>query len=171
MLSNIIKNNMKDILPCSKISFDMKDMTTKFKYFKQRMRMVVFIEPYDKIGFNEQEEIYIDKYNSFQCIKRWYYNQNRDITKEKLKLLFDDYDIFLKMIELSLKSTDGFNYISIAYSVISLNRNIITGLNNLKKTYENCSMLTVLLNDILYNLLLMSEKISNTYIIQMNNTL
>lgn len=168
MLSNIIQTNMKDIIPSNKFSFDLQDMEQKFNTFKEKCKLIVFIEKNDKIGFDENDNIYIDKYNSFQCIKRWYYNQNRNMTKQKLKLLFDDYDIFLKMIELALKSPNGQDYISLSISVIKMNKNIIQGLGQLKKTYENCTMITVLLNDILYNLLIMNEKISNTYIFQTN---
>jgi hypothetical protein len=117
--------------------FDLEDMKKNVLIFKDKLNALTLINEGDKISFDNDNIIYIDRNHTLQCIKRWYYNENRNNTYEKLSIIFDDYNKFLLMINRSLYNQQNLEFFTIADDVYLFNKNVIKGLYNLKKTYEN----------------------------------
>lgn len=144
--------------------YDLEDMNRRFSDYQERLGQLALLYDYDKIGFHE-DKIYADRKSSFQFFRRWYYGQNREVTYINLKNLFDDYYIYINMVKSSLNMNNAESYVILGRAVHSFNYSLISGLDKLKKTYENeDEKLVLLIADIINNLRMLNSQISNTRI-------
>jgi hypothetical protein len=144
--------------------YDLEDMNRRFSDYQDRLGQLALLYEYDKIGFHE-DKIYADRKSSFQFFRRWYYGQNREVTYINLKNLFDDYYIYINMVKSSLNMNNAESYVILGRAVHSFNYSLISGLDKLKKTYENeDEKLVLLIADIINNLRMLNSQISNTRI-------
>ncbi len=143
MLTKIIKKQNicyvynKDLINMVKHFFDLEDIKKNILIFKDKLYTLTILNNGDKISFDNENTIYIDRCHTFQCIKRWFYNENRSNTYEQLSIIFDDYNKFLLMINRSLYNQHNIEFFTLADDLYLFNIKIIKGLHNLKKTYEN----------------------------------
>lgn len=139
MLKNIIKRNNYPniILNMKHIVFDLEDMKLTFEKFKYKLFDLQHIEPGDKISFDVDLKVYLDKGNILQSVKRWYYGENRDITYQHLSSLFEDYEKYLKMVIKSIFNPNvNTNYYNHAKTINEYNMALISGLVHLRNTYQ-----------------------------------
>lgn len=136
LLSDILFNN-----EC--IKFDISDIYTRYYEYRNIFKELINIEKNDKIGFDENNIIYLNKNSKFQHIIRWYYSQDRQNTRNKLSEILDEYKIFNDMIIFSIynKNTNvnEIQSIDLRDKLVSLNKIIIDGLEILYNTYHNIS--------------------------------
>lgn len=112
-----------------------------YTFFSNFFKPILNLEKNDKIGIEIIKDIninytklnftlYLDKYNIYQSISRWYHKQERYEIFKKLDLLFEEYHIFLKSCNLlEDKSTKD--------NTIELNTLLIIKLELLKETYND----------------------------------
>lgn len=101
--------------------------------------------------------LYLDESYSFiQPFKRWLTSQNRITICNYLKNEFDNYFIFLKMLDTSLDSeteiVNKYKIRNIMSKHENLNKEIVDGLNNLSVTYIEYSDGIKNINNIISNL-------------------
>ncbi len=116
---------------------DLKSIETNFNIFKCKFENIEFIQENDKIGFDENEILYINKQGTLQPIIRWFYSQNRENSINKLSENFLEYSKLLQMIKsiiYSRKNSD--ELIELSENIITFNKRIMKGLDNLYKTYR-----------------------------------
>ena len=116
---------------------DFKSIETTFNKLHNKLEQLQFVEVNDKIGFDDNEILYVTKYNSYQHVLRWYYNQSRYTTINKLNDIITEYTKLLQMIRISFSHMKSFNNDSIGITdkIRKFNKKILYGLNNLHKTY------------------------------------
>lgn len=124
-------------LDMQNFNYDLEDMKANMVSFKEKLNDITLLEKGDKLSFDEQDKLYIDKFHSLQSVKRWYYGMNRENTCTKLASLFEDYNTFLLMVLRSLQSKNNHEYLNIADQVKVFNRDMSKGLLYLKETYAN----------------------------------
>jgi len=139
--------------------FDIMDMNKHFNIFKKKLDILTKLEIGDKIGFDNNNDMYINHKSFFQPLIRSYYAQNRKNTIQHLNTIIKEYNIFLEMVYNSIKTKDictllitKTNYIKLYKKTILLNNNIIIGLRKLVKTYENhneiCNCIEQIIKDL-----------------------
>lgn len=144
MLKNILeKQNIYNIYikaftqNMTKYYFDLEDMKKTFSSFKDKMTALTQLQENDKLSFDNNNKIYIDRGHYLQSFKRWYYGESRDVTHDKLSIIFNDYNKYLMMVNRSLYNQPNYSFYDLADNVYLFNKDLIKGLNNLKNTYNN----------------------------------
>lgn len=112
-----------------------------YTFFSNFFKPILNLEKNDKIGIeniknsnmnyiNLDFTLYLDKYNMYQSISRWYYKQERTEIFKKLDQIFEEYQNFLKLF-ISLEN----HYIK--DMIKELNTLLIIKLGLLKETYND----------------------------------
>jgi ferritin len=130
---------------------DFKSVESNFNKFKVKMAQIEYIEEHDKIGFDENDILYINKQSTLQPIVRWLYSQNRERSINKLSETFSEYSKLLQMIKISMVHSKN-NVIELddLLDEISIfNKKMLSGLDNLYKTYCSDDVYGKLIKDIL----------------------
>lgn len=142
MLKNILKKQNMYIEYIDKThkimthyTFDIDDMKKTYNDFYDKLKALKDIKEGDKISFDIENRIYIDRASSLQCVKRWYYGETREVTYDKLSFLYDEYNKFLMMVLRSLYNQKKQHFFSLADTVYLLNKDMVEGLNTLRRTY------------------------------------
>lgn len=91
-------NKIKPLQYVKNIDYDIFDIIKTFNDFKERLNVLLYLEPGDKISIYDNQTIQIDKYSSLQSIRRWFYNQSRYVVYQELKNIMHEYYTFLIMI-------------------------------------------------------------------------
>jgi hypothetical protein len=132
-----------------------------FDKYKKNLEELKKIEYNDKLSFDDNDNIYIDKSNPLQFIKRWYYNENREKTYKILKKKLLDYEKYLSSVIYNLYKVKNTEKIKkYGEEIIMFNKEILEGLNNLYKTYEDKeNKLLELLKKIIEKIKLNNEEI------------
>ena len=126
------------------IKNEKNNLESKYNFFTLFFKDLLLIEKNDKIGIimNNNNDIfekinfilYLDKYNFYQSIRRWYNKQKREEIFDKLDILFKEYEQFI----LSLKHV--YIYHSLYSSITELNKKLIIKLELLKNTYNDINI-------------------------------
>lgn len=119
----------------SEFMFDYTNMLNTFEDFQRKLHVFLHIQKGDKLGFTNNDVLYLDYSGIMQSMRRWYYNQNREVTARKLKTLLEDYIIFLNLI-ISSCTTGKTRFIDLAEEVNIFNQTLMNGLDHLYVTYE-----------------------------------
>ena len=125
-----------------------------FDIYKKMFDSLVNLKPYDKIGIEECSnlelfsnntylnivkinfKIYLDKYNFYQSITRWYWNQKRQTIFDKLLILFEEYKKIFNKVKLNeIRNSEIFK--KLLNDIIDFNKILIEKLSLLKKTYSD----------------------------------
>lgn len=140
MLSRIYKPIMEN-QQCSHLRFDYSTMKRDFQIFYTQLEGLQDISFGDKITVDESNNIIIQPSSIYQSIQRWWYSETREQTFEYLKEIFSDYFCFIDMcVDASrIRSSNRQLFIQLAFDNIDLQDRIISGLLNLKRTYEQDS--------------------------------
>jgi hypothetical protein len=120
-------------------------LESKYNFFTLFFKDLLLIEKNDKIGIimnnnnnNIFEKInftlYLDKYNFYQSIRRWYNKQKREEIFDKLDILFKEYEQFI----LNLKHV--YMHYALYLNIIELNKKLIIKLELLKNTYNDINI-------------------------------
>ena len=120
--------------------FDVKSMNETLFNFKKKFKV---LKDYDietsktyKLWIVDQD-LYIHN-GYFQGIRRWYYSQGREALLDFVKREFNNYSLFIQMIELGLKSPLFKEQIE---NVHNDNKDflhsIVKGIDNMKNMYPN----------------------------------
>ena len=135
----------------------------KFMFFKNKFSLIKDIELNDKIGIINNE-IYLDKYQWCRYIKRRFYNQSYIKINIFLKKEFNSFvkflDQYMEIVNLMQKKNILTN--KIYYFIEKL----ITGLYNLKKSYQQRNVLINTINGIILILYEFNESIATKLIIK-----
>ena len=145
MALTYVKKNMfnikEKILETSKL---LTELNLEYNFYKNFFIEILNLEIYDKIGTIPEKnkfgfKLYLDKYNIYQSISRWYYNQKREDIFQKLDSLFQEYNNFISLLNDSYKEiNDIFEFLY--NTTIDLNKNIIQKLELLKLTYNDMNI-------------------------------
>lgn len=136
-IQKFLENSQFNQTDMQNFTYDIQDMKSNLVSFKEKLNDITLLEKGDKISFDDQDKLYIDKHHSLQSVKRWYYGMNRENTYEKMTSLFEDYNTFMLMVLKSLQTKNNTEYLQIADELKVFNRDIGKGLLNLKDTYAN----------------------------------
>lgn len=132
---------------------------------KKRLNIFVELKEGEKLGRVEETiddkkvvSYYKEEAYSGQWIARWWYGEGRNKTIEYLDQDFTEFCKFLdEMIEKS--SVDPFcNYVKTTNETRNFINEILPGLNNLKKTYNDCVEMVAKVDSIILTLLDFKEK-------------
>jgi hypothetical protein len=136
------------------INYNKDQYNKTFSLFEKIFEPILNLEPLDKLGientklyFNENEynlingskfnfSLYLDKYNIYQKISRWYYNQKRLDIFSKLDILFEEYFLLINKLNL-LEINSNNKYTEINKKYKELNKKLIIKLEILKLTYND----------------------------------
>ena len=86
--------------------FDIKSMNETLFMLKKKLGV---LKEFDKDASNYyklwivDQNLYIHR-GYFQSVRRWYYSQGREVLYEFIKREFNNYSLFIQMVELGLKS-------------------------------------------------------------------
>jgi hypothetical protein len=146
-----------------KLGFIIKD--NNMKYFNS---CNLNINKLDELKSNEKclvldiiENIYIDSYSSFQHLKRWYYNENRDKTNKILKVLFYEYEIFLTMVIAGIQNdTVEKDFKKLSVKCLFMNEKLLESLKILQNTYSTSKELVNTIQNIFFNIVQSNDKIN-----------
>ena len=170
---------MSDITICkenknNKKEKDMDDMEKLIDLTILNLKIISKIKDNDKLISNN-EIIEIDNPNLLQGLKRWYNNENRTITINKLNNICDaTYKIseFLISKEKNKNNKDNILKISnneIFQTLIIEMTNTIVGLENLKRTYSRDVLISSNLDIIIKKILNKIDKLNKLFSINITN--
>lgn len=134
------KNNTYDFM-----NNDFEDF---YKSIVDNLYIIQNIKVDEKIGFNQNDECYIDMYTYYQGISRWWYDNNRHksfiFIEQHLNKILDLYNYLsnqkLIVYKPKAKSINKRKYDKIHKYLIDIRGQLdkcISGLYNLKYTYNN----------------------------------
>mgnify|MGYP006152374447 CR=1 FL=1 len=153
MLTSALKNT-KNI-----VSTRLKE---NFEEFKIRLEIFKDLKENEKLGKVEKDKknIYykVDASKSY-AISRWWYGEGRHQT---IKYLNEDFAEFTKFQEELIQNLDidpNMKYKDLAKEGCKFIKEIIPGLNNLKKTYSDTKEMTVKVDTIIKSMLGFKEKV------------
>ena len=128
-----------------------------FDIYKKLFESLVNLEQYDKIGINNNSNVelfsnnsylnpvkinfrlYLDKYNFYQSISRWYWNQKRQPIFDKLLILFEEYKKMYDKVKINeIRNNNMFN--QLLKDIIVFNNILLEKLLLLKTTYRDKSV-------------------------------
>ena len=120
--------------------FDVKSMNETLFNFKKKFKV---LKDYDietsktyKLWIVDQD-LYIHN-GYFQSIRRWYYSQGREALLDFVKREFNNYSLFIQMIELGLKSPLFKEQIENVHNDNKdFLQSIVKGIDNMKNMYPN----------------------------------
>ena len=153
MLTNALKNTKNIVSTRLKETFE--DFKIKLEIFKE-------LKENEKLGKVEEEgkNVYYKVESSkTYAISRWWYGEGRHQT---IKYLDDDFAEFTKFQEELIQNLDVdpmMKYNSLAKEVCEFIKEIIPGLNNLKKTYPDMKEMTSKVDTIIKSMLEFKEKV------------
>lgn len=131
----------------------------RFTHLKSQLTEVTLLELNDKLGFDEQGNMFIDKNDTMQCIRRWYFNQNRNLL---LQYLPQKLDTLIKFVDIMLgKLNNQYNFYlfrMIGLGLINFTEGILQGLQCLDTTYTKDTNIHTLLDK--YSIIL-EEKLND----------
>tara|TARA_Y100000780_G_C13684583_1_gene417289 strand:+ start:449 stop:937 length:489 start_codon:yes stop_codon:yes gene_type:complete len=129
----------------SEYVIDFESIKNNYNVFNSKLENLKNINIGDKIGFDDNDKIYIISNSKVQSIVRWVYGQNRENTINKLSLIMEDYKKLLRLVTLSNSHLEDYNtnndgdileLHNFTNVVKIFNKDILIGLNNLKNTYK-----------------------------------
>lgn len=132
---------------------------------KKRLTIFIDLKEGEKLG-RVEENIEDEKTYTYykevayrgQWVARWWYGEGRGKT---IKYLDEDFTEFCKFLDemIDKSSVDPFcNYVKITKDTRDFINNILPGLNNLKKTYNDCVEMVAKVDSIILTLLDFKEK-------------
>ena len=124
-----------------KHQYDYSNMIKTFESFREYFTALRSLQVGDKIGYDENNNLYIDRSGYRQGIIRWYYKQSRTGAIDKLKSKIDEYILFIRFIDNVYGETIDENHRSLVRSIIKnitiLHNTITNALFFLSKTYKS----------------------------------
>lgn len=121
-------------------TYDYEKLVKSFEGFREKLGIFGNLNKGDKIGFGENDSIYIDTSSYIQGLTRWYYKQNRDVVMMKIDSIVREYLLYLQYVDSVYTNTTNIQYASIVKNLIKrinqLSNSIIGGLDILRETYE-----------------------------------
>ena len=121
-------------------NYDYKKLVKSFEGFREKLGVFGNLNKGDKIGFGENDVIYIDTSSYIQGLTRWYYKQNRDVVMMKIDSIVQEYLLYLRYVDSVYTNTRNIQHASIVKNLIKsiseLSNKIIGGLDILRETYE-----------------------------------
>ena len=122
-------------------SYDYEKLATSFEGFRKKLGILENLKSGDKIGFDEQNEIYISVNNYIQGLSRWYYSQKREDVFRKLDEQLQEYLLYLRYVDDVYTNTTNIQNASIVKELIlrisKLSTSIINALDVLRATYKD----------------------------------
>lgn len=136
------------------IDFNNDQFNRTMNLFEKLFEPIINLEPYDKIGIDENKmdisdkdyrfinaskldfTLYLDKYKVYQSISRWYYKQKRGFIFTKLDVLFEEYFKFIEKIK-DIEKNSLIKYNGVVSRYKELNSKLVTKLLILKTTYSD----------------------------------
>jgi hypothetical protein len=106
--------------------------------FRSKLDNLEFVEENDKIGFDKEGILYIDKKRITQSLTRWLYGQTRENSIIKLQELLNEYNILLRFVRIKLSDIRDIytELLNLSDDIVEFNTKIISGISNLMKTYK-----------------------------------
>ena len=102
-LSFLKEKNVKDLHIKNKHANELK-----YTFFLGLFKPILDLEANDKLAIDctisspeIQFKLYLDKYSVSQSFRRWYFNQKREDIFKKLDILFDEYNKYIKNINIT----------------------------------------------------------------------
>jgi hypothetical protein len=177
------KYNRNTIIYDYDSEYDLDDIDFQIRIFKKQFMSLALIQPGDKLSFDEDNNIGLYKNEYLQSIKRWYYSENHEQTRINLLCIWNDYNLFNKMVRNAMNeqhiqyvqynqivSNGGLHpthehLIENCVKLIELNKIIKNGLTILLETYNHKHIeLSKLINDILYAISIHNSYLEKNYI-------
>lgn len=177
------KYNRNTIIYDYDSEYDIDDISLQLRNFKNQFMGLAVIQPGDKLSFDEHNNIGLYKNEYLQSVKRWYYSENHEQTRINLMCIWNDYNLFNKMVRNAMNeqhiqyvqynqiiSNGGLHpthehLIENCVRLIDLNKIIKDGLTILLETYNDKHReLNKLINDILYTISIHNSYLEKNYI-------
>ena len=124
--------------------------------YVDKFMIIKNIEENEKLIIKEDKLYLDDNYPLIQTFTRWWNNHNRIDICKKLDEMFKNYFIFLEMINEAIKNNNDlvevYQVRLIEAKHDKFNKNLISGLNNMKSTYFDCQSSYFILDNIINQL-------------------
>ena len=124
--------------------------------YVDKFMIIKNIEENEKLIIKEDKLYLDDNYPLIQTFTRWWNNHNRIDICKKLDEMFKNYFIFLEMINEAIKNNNDlvevYQVRLIEAKHDNFNKNLISGLNNMKSTYFDCQSSYFILDNIINQL-------------------
>lgn len=145
----------------SEVGEQLEKIIEKFDEYNIKLGQLQFLEKYDKIAFDKDGNLYINKYTTYQPLLRWIFNQNRENCMNNIRNEFINYSGLLDGILIYMCFPDFHRdeFVDIRYRVVNFNKKLLHGLDILLKTYYNNQKYRDIIKDIQYNLIRRSNTI------------
>jgi len=145
----------------SEVGEQLENIIEKFDEYNIKLGQLQFLEKYDKIAFDKDGNLYINKYTTYQPLLRWIFNQNRENCMNNIRNEFINYSGLLDGILIYMCFPDFHRdeFVDIRYRVVNFNKKLLHGLDILLKTYYNNQKYRDIIKDIQYNLIRRSNTI------------
>jgi len=148
-----------------------------FDYIREKLSVIRDLNINDKLGYDENDVLYIDKYQWGQYFRRVWYGQSRRKTEKYLDRIFTELmqylDKYLKFLDTTpdfiVKTIDK-RYKTLTGEICQFINDIIVGLYNLKKTYPEYKELKCRVDSIIMTLVDFKDKVKkNEQILRAEN--
>ena len=150
----MLNSTLKDVIKKSKdIPFD---LNKDFIKFKQKLNVFIDLKVGEKIGKKNNDlnnKYWIYKESNYQKIQRWWYNENRYITIVQLDFDFGNFFKFLDAFSHKYENECFGDYLFLKNNIHNFIDDIILGLYNLKKTYNDFKEMELKIDSIILTLL------------------
>lgn len=140
-----------------------------FYRIREKLSVIKDLNINDKLGYDENDVLYIDKYQWGQYFSRVWYGQSRQKTEKYLNRVFIEFmqylDNYLKFLDNTpdfiVKTLDK-RYKTLTGEICQFINDIIVGLYNLKKTYPEFKELKCRVDSIIMTMVDFKDKVKRS---------
>ncbi len=140
-----------------------------FYRIREKLSVIKDLNINDKLGYDENDVLYIDKYQWGQYFRRVWYGQSRQKTEKYLNRVFTEFmqylDNYLKFLDNTphfiVKTLDK-RYKTLTGEICQFINDIIVGLYNLKKTYPEFKELKCRVDSIIMTMVDFKDKVKKS---------
>ena len=132
--------------------YDYEEVVNRFDSFYNMFKPLSGLNNGDKLGYDNEDNIYIDKQSMFQGFQRWYYNQKRVDVFGRFESQVNDFILFIRYVDQVYTNTIRLNDVTILRALClrinKLTTLLIESMSNLIGTYKDDEVTCKLLNNL-----------------------
>lgn len=136
--------------------FSVPSIKNTSEEYLDKFKILASIDENEKLIIKNDVICIDSNYVFIQSFSRWWNNHNRINICKKLEEMFKNYFIFLEMINEAIKNNNDlvelYQVRLIEAKHDEFNKNLISGLNNMKSTYFDCQSSYFILDNIINQL-------------------
>ena len=132
--------------------YDYGEVVNRFDKFYNTFKPLTELNTGDKLGYDNEDNIYIDKQSMIQGFQRWYYNQKRGEVFGRFESQIKEYVLFIRYVDQVYTNTIRVQDVTLLRALClridSLTKILIESMSYLLITYKNDESICKLLNNL-----------------------